>query len=230
MAAALRPGASELAVIGAWLAAIRDDQAQGRPLTVLGHSALTFLLREGVFKGAPEHQAELESALRASWLHLTGKDVETEGLGGRLPRRVLSGCSRETRAFHAAIFQDHKEDGAAVNLLRGYVPEKQDAGLALLGLVCLGTEIGLDLCTGGAIGAVVSSYLESFFHDHAAHAKPAVRAWANEGGIKGYLGRRFSELQYSHAQIHHGKTFKQDHVTQFTSAEEKAALDETLRA
>jgi hypothetical protein len=87
--------------------------------------------------------------------------------------------------------------------------------LESIGLVILGSVLGY--CSG--------SYIESFLHEYVSDALPKyVRIW-----------KRFPKLcapllnaHYSHHRIHHVKTWRQDHVTQFRSEEEKSKLDAEL--
>lgn len=74
---------------------------------------------------------------------------------------------------------------------------------------------------GLALGYLISSFVESFLHEYVSDAHPRfVRAW-----------NRFPRLltplintHFSHHTIHHLRTFRSNHVTQFRSEEEKQKL------
>ena len=78
---------------------------------------------------------------------------------------------------------------------------------------------------GLAVGYLAASLIESTMHQWISDAPGArVRWW------KKYprLFRLFIETHYSHHTIHHFKTFRQNHVTQFRSEEERSAVDAEL--
>jgi len=121
------------------------------------------------------------------------------------------------------------------------------AGLAVAGAAawlavqCPGVALGLaELAAGMGAGWLVSSFNESVVHDKIAHTHdiPGVRPLGAEGPstVVGHAYEHSPEwLQkdihgtwFGHTKIHHYQTFKQDHVTQFRSAEEEAKLDAYL--
>lgn len=85
----------------------------------------------------------------------------------------------------------------------------------------------VELVCGLVLGYVAGSFLESFLHEHVSDApKHRVRQWRRFPG----LYRVLIETHFSHHVIHHFQTFKKDHVTQFASPEERAALEKALAA
>jgi hypothetical protein len=66
------------------------------------------------------------------------------------------------------------------------------------------------------IGFFISSYLESFYHDRLAHRKSIINH------------PLFKNTRVSHEIIHHLKTFKKNHVTQFSSEDHKKDVDNYL--
>jgi hypothetical protein len=77
-----------------------------------------------------------------------------------------------------------------------------------------------------AIGFVISyaaaSLSEAFLHRTVGHATTRVRRiWARYPRFCGFLTR----AHYRHAVVHHGLTFAQDHVTQFSDDDDKARVD-----
>lgn len=74
-------------------------------------------------------------------------------------------------------------------------------------------------------GYVVASLIESYMHQHVSDApNKSVKRWQRFPRLCGYLLR----TRYSHHVVHHRRTFKQDHVTQFRTRAEHAALDAEL--
>ncbi|QNM98670.1 hypothetical protein [Chitinimonas koreensis] len=83
----------------------------------------------------------------------------------------------------------------------------------------------IELLGGFAVGYLLASLIESYMHQHVSDApRGRVKRWERHPRLFKYLIR----TNYSHHTIHHCKTFKQDHVTQFTSAEERSRLDAML--
>jgi hypothetical protein len=78
---------------------------------------------------------------------------------------------------------------------------------------------------GFAASYVCSSLLESYFHQHVNDApRRVVERWLRWPR----LFKQLIETNFSHHTIHHVRTYRRDHVTQFSSAEEKAELDSEL--
>ena len=78
---------------------------------------------------------------------------------------------------------------------------------------------------GLAVGYLAASLIESTAHQWVSDAPGArVRWWKKHPR----LFRLFIETHYSHHTIHHFKTFRRNHVTQFRSEDERAALDAEL--
>ena len=81
------------------------------------------------------------------------------------------------------------------------------------------------MCAGLLSGYIISSWIESFMHQYVSDALPkTVRFWQK-------YPRLFQPLintHYSHHTIHHVRTFKANHVTQFRSEVERAKLSAEL--
>jgi len=78
---------------------------------------------------------------------------------------------------------------------------------------------------GIAIGYVVVSVCEAFFHRTIQHAAAALRAVY---GKFGWLGRALLRAWYAHHVVHHHLTFRSNHVTQFSRHDERPRLDTFL--
>jgi hypothetical protein len=78
------------------------------------------------------------------------------------------------------------------------------------------------LIGGLAIGYLGASLLESTFHEYVSDApQGSVRRWRRHP----WLLKQLIETNFSHHTIHHVRTYRRDHITQFRSAEEQAKLD-----
>ncbi|AUX32159.1 MULTISPECIES: hypothetical protein [Sorangium] len=78
---------------------------------------------------------------------------------------------------------------------------------------------------GAAMGYVTATLVESFAHHHISDARPRrVRWWTQHPRLFKYLIR----THYSHHSVHHLRTFRKDHVTQFRNDDERRALDAEL--
>lgn len=81
------------------------------------------------------------------------------------------------------------------------------------------------IVAGLMLGYAVASCLESYLHRAIHHAGPGMRRlWAHYPMIAGPFRRAY----YSHGIVHHRWTFRRDFVTQFSSEEERARLDERI--
>lgn len=83
----LAGGAEATAEVRAWTTWLQSHQHGGNSLTVLEHTVVAYILRCGFLNRFPESRCHLdvESVVRTSWLHLTGKCVEIQNLTGNLP-------------------------------------------------------------------------------------------------------------------------------------------------
>ncbi|HYO59347.1 hypothetical protein [Archangium sp.] len=78
---------------------------------------------------------------------------------------------------------------------------------------------------GVVLGYLIVSVAESFLHNTVQHGRTSMRrVWEKHQALFGPFLRAY----FSHHIIHHCRTFRQDHVTQFRGPEEKARLDATL--
>lgn len=81
------------------------------------------------------------------------------------------------------------------------------------------------LIMGLCVGYAAISLAESFLHKNVQHASTKTLAfWRRHPR----LFKPFLRAYYAHHVIHHIKTFRQNHVTQFESSGEKAAVDALL--
>lgn len=83
----------------------------------------------------------------------------------------------------------------------------------------------LSLVIGFLSGYFMASWIESYMHQHVSDAPPrVVKGWKKHPRLFQYLIR----TNYSHHVIHHIRTYKNNHVTQFSSETERRELDQVL--
>lgn len=216
-----------------WFCLIQHQQALGRPLSVLEHTALAYSLRSGFLNAKDDSSLirNVSQALAGSWREFSG-DVPKDLLA-RLPRKTLRGASHEVRLFHAAAFESSTRgtgtDTATLSsLLRDYPGDARDL-LAVMALIAVGlSPTGRQLLAGTALGYVTATVLEYGFHGYLAHAPNRVNRFFKK--IGGSIEKAFVELKYSHAVIHHAKTFREKYNVQFSTLDEKEAVERLAHA
>lgn len=83
----------------------------------------------------------------------------------------------------------------------------------------------IQVFAGLALGYLTASLIESFMHQWVSDATGArVRWWRRHPR----LFSLFIDTYYSHHTIHHCKTFRENHVTQFRNEEERLEVDDEL--
>jgi hypothetical protein len=88
------------------------------------------------------------------------------------------------------------------------------------------SELG-QIILGVLIGYLLVSVCESYFHRAIGHASPRLRLlWHRARRLGGFFLRAW----YSHHVIHHLRTYRRDHVTQFSCPEEEERLRSGLVA
>lgn len=83
----------------------------------------------------------------------------------------------------------------------------------------------LKMLGGMLLGYLIVSVAESFLHNNVQHGRTRVRQFWKKHAL---LMEPFLKAYFSHHIIHHCRTFRKNHVTQFRSQEEKALLDAEL--
>ncbi len=83
------------------------------------------------------------------------------------------------------------------------------------------------IVTGAVVGYLVVSICESYFHRAMGHTSPSFRKRCRKSGT---LGGFVLRAWYSHCVVHHFMTYRENHVAQFSSAEEEARLRRKLEA
>ena len=85
--------------------------------------------------------------------------------------------------------------------------------------------VALQALFGFAIGYVLASYIESFMHEHISDARTKrVRKWEKYPRLLKPLINTY----YSHHKVHHAKTYRKDHITQFRDEHDEARLKDEL--
>ncbi|HLQ92282.1 MAG TPA: hypothetical protein VK148_19865 [Xanthobacteraceae bacterium] len=217
----LAGGAEATREVCTWIARMHDRQYEGRSLTAMEHSALTFLLRSRLLDCISNEQQKrnAEIILAKSWLHLTGKHHHI--LTGRLPRSTLRRADRETRLIHMAAFQPCGPKAAASqkSIGRDYIPELCDfiviAGLAAIALAGIGKAI----LGAAAMGYAISTLVEYSMHRWAGHGLGGrFRLLMKKSGWVGHGASNYLEATYlGHFIVHHVKTSNKYYTAQFSS-------------
>ncbi len=200
-----------------YVKAIGAKVTDNKALTVHEHTAVSYLLRCGMFD-PPEPGAELQESkadaaadadikltlqgvLAHSWKKFTGKERKQDKLTTRLPKMVLRKASRKDRVYHAASFQkitgkrpskaELAERRAESSMLRDYVPENQDVVLGIGALLATAfTNAGRWALGGAILQYVMYSVTENVLHEHIAHPKPGtVGKWAQKYKLPEGAGR-----------------------------------------
>ncbi len=230
----------------------------GGRLTIHEHTAVTFLLKSGMFdepEAGPESdrafnaevRASLKKSLQASWKNLTGKERPEEKLLTRLPKMVLRKASRKARVYHAAAFipmtRNREVRLNASKFFRDYVPENQDVLLAAGALLAsIFTDSGR-----WAVGSLITQYVmysvtENLLHDHLAHPKGRIGEWFQKGpketagwlerAVHRVIGKVMKEQVDStsrgHVDLHHRWTFRKSFTKMFDDKATQARVDELL--
>jgi hypothetical protein len=219
----LTGGAEAARQVQAWITRIQNRQNEGEPLTVLEHTAMAYVLRSGFldFLSNVGPQQKVESVLAKSWLHMTGKRLDSKSLTGRLPRSTLRTASREARLFHLAAFQlrGAKATGSQKSVGRDYTPTFGDL-VVITGLVAIAfTDMGKAILGGAAMGYAISTLAEYSMHRWAGHeAGRQIKPLLRKLGCIGQKVLNHLEATYvRHFVIHHVKTSNRYYTTQFSS-------------
>lgn len=88
------------------------------------------------------------------------------------------------------------------------------------------TELG-QILTGALVGYLIVTVCESYFHRAVGHATPRLRRLCVRAPL---LGSFILRAWYAHHVVHHLRTFRRDHVTQFAAPGEEARLRSGLLA
>ena len=83
----------------------------------------------------------------------------------------------------------------------------------------------ISILIGLAVGYLAATISESLMHKFFGHASYKFRHFLSKWGI---VGEVVHDVHFGHTVVHHAKTFRGDHVTQFDSPVDKEKLDEYL--
>ncbi|WP_435007669.1 hypothetical protein P12x_004934 [Tundrisphaera lichenicola] len=85
--------------------------------------------------------------------------------------------------------------------------------------------IPLQIAIGLGLGYLAASISESLLHRFVGHARAGTRRyWARHPRLFGHLLR----VHYRHAVVHHGLTYRSDHVTQFDDQVHRSRVDRVI--
>ncbi|PKL75507.1 MAG: hypothetical protein CVV27_15005 [Candidatus Melainabacteria bacterium HGW-Melainabacteria-1] len=86
-------------------------------------------------------------------------------------------------------------------------------------------QILVHILSGLLLGYLLLCISESASHRNFLHASPRIRKFWQRIGL---IGRYIHNSWYSHHVVHHYRTYRQNHVTQFRNQDEAAALEADL--
>ncbi|MCC6806024.1 MAG: hypothetical protein IT381_01260 [Deltaproteobacteria bacterium] len=226
-----------------------DGKWIDRDTSIINHSAIIALMKSGAFDPESHLYLRLDAGLAASWVGLTDKFQAPEKMEEPLPwLSVMRKARPVVAAFHGAalgravsgdIPKALTDAIQSFNTDDGKPRPDGDQGLAIIagilgtaglaGATALvhGTPVAapLEFVAGFVASYIVASFGESYLHDKVHHATPEAR---DKWKALGPLGKALDRAYLSHSGIHHGATFKKDHVTQFETVEQKEKLTKKL--
>ncbi len=83
----------------------------------------------------------------------------------------------------------------------------------------------MSILAGLVIGYLLATVSESWLHRTVGHASGANRRrWAT----RIWIGKQLTKAHFGHSIVHHAKTFRKNHITQFVSVSEQKLLDQYL--
>lgn len=82
------------------------------------------------------------------------------------------------------------------------------------GLLQLADTLGQQALWGGLLGWLGGSAIESLFHQHLGHTSRWLAQLLESIPIR-FIARSLKHAHQSHKMVHHGMTYKDDHVTKF---------------
>lgn len=220
----VKPNLDVQQTLGVWIKGIEDRLASSGQMTVMEHTALTYLLSKDFFKSADQSlnmQIQIENMLKQSWLRLTGEEVHSDELLRPLPLKIRMRMSRQELIFHQASFQPSGRIVKSTGQSKGRLGAA--AGLVIAAAFHF---TGSDTMSGLVIGYLGATLSEHIVHKYFGHSNPRVKSMTQR---LGWLGRTINATVFSHNVVHHGLTYKKNHVTQFADAEAEAALIKQLQ-
>jgi hypothetical protein len=229
--------AKAAADVHTWIIQLQERQIGGYQLTVLEHTALTYILRSGFLSHHTDQDTRYQavvSTLAHSWHHLTGQAIESRDVTNRLPWRVLRKAGREDRLFHAAAFQADgpKATYRAETLGRDYVPEMLDLAVIAGLLVAVLTDISGAVLGSALIGYSIASLAEYSMHRWVGHeaGKPILLLVSNLGWFGERVSAYLKATYWGHFVVHHIRTCNKNYTTQFskTPPGDQATIDAEL--
>lgn len=220
----VKPDVNVDQALATWIKGIEDRLAATGQMTVMEHTALTYLLTKDFFKSADQSlntQIQIENMLKQSWLRLTGEEVNSGDLLRPLPLKIRMRMSRQELIFHEASFQP------SGRIVKSDRKPKGRLG-AVAGLVAAAAFhfTGSDTMSGLVIGYLGATLSEHIIHKYFGHSNARVKSISQR---LGWLGRTLNATVFSHNVVHHGLTYKKNHVTQFADAEAEAQLIQRLQ-
>lgn len=186
-----------------WFHQIQQRQKNGSPLSVMEHTALTFLLKKNEFNEDFELTSSMKNSLKQSWMQLSSESVSNENLLERLPNRVLKKATRDEVLFHQALFHEGPLGflGSIKMFAKDYIFKPKDVIFTLILGSALFSQIGIEPVAAALEGYAVATFIEYLAHRYIAHASK--KSLAALDSMK-WLKKQVQEIAFSHSAVHHG--------------------------
>jgi hypothetical protein len=217
----VKPNAEITADVQTWFQRIEVRSEQGKNLTVMEHSALTYLLDRKIFDFFPDPslKAHIELTLTNSWKFKTGMNLRPAELIQPLPDSFTSKMTREESLYNQVIFEADGKFAKAQPLKKRHLA----TAAVLLGFAF--SRTGGDVVSGTILGYFGATMTEHLIHKFGGHAGSRIKSITARIP---WLGKFIKDTHFGHAIVHHGLTFKRKYTEQFANKETEATLTEQL--
>jgi hypothetical protein len=217
----VRPNEESIKDVHQWLQNLQSKVAQGQPISIMEHTALTYLLDRKIFDSFPEPEVKtaVEQLLIQSWEAKTGFRLNPDELIQPLTPAVQAQMTREERVFHQVIFEP---DG---RLSQERKPSKRAIIAATLLTGFAFSRTGGDVISGTILGYMGATMAEHLIHKYGGHASNRIKAVTEK---MGWIGAWFKKVSFRHGVVHHGLTYRKDYATQFRDEQEMSDLNDKL--
>ena len=205
-----------------WFGKIEAHQNAGQPLSIMEHTALTFMLRNDVFVGLHDEAliARMREALRKSWVHFTGEEPYSKLLS-RLDNSVLKRYgNRDEILFHQAVFHDGPLGflGSVKMIAKDHIWTWQDGIDSMVLAASLFSHTGSSALAGMANGYALSSTVEFMVHRYMGHAtQEEIEAWKT--GMVHTIGMDESFTNFNAIHTAHHSAYGGDYTHAFAPPE-----------
>lgn len=217
----VKPNAEVLADVQTWFQRIEQRSNRGESLTIMEHSALTYLIDRKIFEYFPEPALKdnIVHVLSNSWRAKTGSSPDPTNLIQALPAHIRNKMSREESLYHKTIFEIDGKFSSSRPVNKIHIA----TAAALLGFAF--SKTGGDMVSASIIGYFGATMAEHAIHKYGGHGTTKLKQITERIA---WLGKFIKDTSFGHAVVHHGLTYKQDYATQFRDRAEEVQLKKLL--